>query len=286
MKTSFLKVTAILVISILKLSFCQNNTNEAKRSTIVGVDGYAYLSEDRTIRELREEALSNAKREALERAQTYIKSFTKVENFTLTYDLVQSGAEGYIKILESKDYGITKDNRYHYWIKAEVEYMIKNHKIDPITSGKAPLTISVWTEKTEYKTDEDIRIFLKGNKDFYATIVYENASGKLLQLLPNQHRKNNFFKKGKVFMIPDKSDRFRLEVEPPFGKEHIIVYASNVPIGNAPIDVYGNYFYRISGGLKNFSTKTRGVNIVKCEEGNQCAEFYEARCELITRTSK
>ena len=51
-----------------------------KRSTIVEVDGYAYISEDKTPRQMREEALANAKREALERAQTYIKSVTKVDS--------------------------------------------------------------------------------------------------------------------------------------------------------------------------------------------------------------
>jgi len=92
----------------------QSTLGEQKRSAIVEADGYAFFSEDKTIRQLREEAIANAKRVALEQAQTYVKSFTQVENFVLRYDLVQSEAEGYLRILQSKDYGVQPDYRYRY----------------------------------------------------------------------------------------------------------------------------------------------------------------------------
>ena len=137
---------------------------------------------------MREEALANAKREALERAQTHIKSVTKVENFMLSYDLIESGAEGFVTILESKDHGITTDNRYHYWIRAEVEYALKSAddskdpSFDLVKDEKAPLTVHVWTEKKVYKAGEKIQIFVQGNKDFYARVVYQDVEKNLIQL--------------------------------------------------------------------------------------------------------
>ncbi len=102
--------------------YCQPADSTAKHSAIVEADGYVFLSEDKTIRQLREEALAAAKRAALEQGETFIQSFTWVENFQMKYDLVQTEAEGSVKILASKDYGIIADNRYRYWIKAEIQY--------------------------------------------------------------------------------------------------------------------------------------------------------------------
>lgn len=281
----FFEAFTVLLFSIYEVAFCQSEVYE-KRSTIVEVDGYAYLSEDKTIRELKEEALSNAKKEVLERTQTYIKSFTKVENFMLTYDLIQSKAEGYVKILESKDYGVRTDHRYHIWIKAEVEYVLGKSKEDVpsslLTNEDAPLTVSVWTEKNEYKSDEEIRIFLQGNKNFYARVIYKDVSGNVLQLLPNQHHKDNFFEGGKILVIPDKADSFKLVVESPFGKEWIIVYASTAPLGELSVVDYGNDLYQVRGGLEDISIQTRGIKIANKGYDNQGADFYEVKCNLIT----
>ena len=52
--------------------------DQEKRSMIQEVDGYAYLSEDKTLAQTRSAAMANAKRQAVEQAKTYISSKTKV----------------------------------------------------------------------------------------------------------------------------------------------------------------------------------------------------------------
>jgi hypothetical protein len=84
----------------------QVTPDQEQRSNIVEVDGYVQLSEEKSIREVRREAFANARRQALENAESHIKSQTKVENFQLQYDLIESGAEGVVKVLEQKDFGI------------------------------------------------------------------------------------------------------------------------------------------------------------------------------------
>lgn len=276
-----------LLAQDLKVNPKKDNT-PGKHSAIVEADGYAYLSEDKTIRQLRQEALANAKREALQRGETHIKSFTRVENYQLTYDLIQSESEGYVKILESKDYGITSDNRYRYWIKAEIEYRVKSpdaQKIDNIPLSPAgPLTVSVWTEKVIYKEGEEIKIFLQGNKDFYARVIYVDAQKNVVQLIPNQHRTDNYFKGGKTLTIPEPFDGFKLEVGPPFGKEKIIIYASSAPQGNIQTAAFGKSLYQVKSDLNTVGMKTRGVIIKKTSAGaSEGAEFFETSCELETR---
>ena len=277
---------ALALFSIIRLSYGQNDTGQEKRSAIVDVDGYAYLSEDKTMRDMRKEAFENAKRETLERAQVYIRSFTKVENAVLSYDLIESGAEGYVKVLESKDHGVTSDNRYHVWIKAEVEYALQpprnGDSVNWAIIEQAPLTVSGWTDKALYKTGEQVKIFLQGNKDFYARVVYQDAVGNLLQLLPNQHRSDTHFPAAKILTLPDSIDGFKLEVGPPFGEETIIVYASTAPQGDVALEAHGKDLLALQENTEQVAVKTRGLKIVKKEGKPAAAEFYEVRCKIIT----
>ena len=48
----------------------------------------------------------------------------------------------------------------------------------------APLKVELWTDKQSFKQTEKIKIYLKGNKPFYARVLYKDAAGHLLQLLP------------------------------------------------------------------------------------------------------
>jgi hypothetical protein len=276
------KMVILCTCLVMNSILAQENKAQGSNSTIVEVDGYAFLSEDKTIREIRDEALSNAKRDALERVQTYIKSLTTVENYQLKYDLIQSGAEGFLKIIERKDYGITEDNRYRIWIRAEVNYRVAapdfSGNFDISQASAAPLHVSVWTDRKEYVSIDKIKIFIRGNKDFYARILYKDASGNILQVLPNQHRNNHFFTGGKLYEIPDREDKFELEVSAPFGKESIIVYASDEPLGGITMSKYGDAVFKIAGDLTEIGRKTRGIKIRE-----KPAEFYEATCELTTK---
>lgn len=287
----FLSIIIILLCVNFEIGLAQNSLDDGGYSAIVEADGYAYLAENKTIQELREEAKSIAKREALEKGQVYIKSLTKVENFQLSYDLIESNSEGFVKILESKDFGITSDNRYHYWIKAEIKYVlkisVKEKSIGIISKESAPLTVSLMTEKSEYRSGEEIRIFIEGNKDFYAKIVYIDAAGNRIQIFPNHYRKDVLFKSNREYVIPDQNDNFILKVEPPFGNEKILLYASTNALGEADVKPIGESFYSISDNLDEFSEKTRGVKILSLEEGGNKigAEFYETICNLVTKSN-
>lgn len=254
-----------------------NSNGQTKKSTIVEADGYAFLSENKTIKDIRREALLNAKREALEKAKTYIKSFSKVKNYELTEDVIKSSSDGFVTIIESKDIGITDKNRYHYWIKAEIEYDLDFIKEQTINKDK-PLSLKVWTSQKEYSNNDRIVIFFNGNKDFYANILYQDASGQLFQILPNQFQPENFFKGNQTYQIPSTNDNFELIVTEPFGIEKIIVYASNSEIGEANVSKYGKYFYQLETTAKNYAKQTRGLKIKRKE----ISDFFESEISIKT----
>ena len=262
--------------------------DQEKRSSIHTVDGYAYLSENMTIAQSRAAAFATAKRQALEAAKTYIKSKTKVKDFQVEYDMVWSDAEGAVTVLEQKDHGVEGNTRYHVWIKAEVLYDLKPKKPEAhqeaIMDSDAPLTVKVWTDKKRYKMGENIRIFVQGNRDFYARIVDITSGGEIIQLLPNDYRSINFFRGGKVYTIPDKGDRFDLKVAPPYGEDRVVVYASEVPLGEVATNSIGQGLRQYRGLQKNLAAETRGIKVVESGTGSDNgAEFYEATWMLTTK---
>lgn len=265
----------------------QDVPDEEKRSSIHEVDGYGYLSENMTTAQVRQAALATAKRQALEMAQTYIKSKTLVEDFETKYDLIWASAEGAVTVLEQKDLGIEDNSRYHVWIKAEVKYDLK--PIKPNVAGPGtmdptlPLKVQVWTDRKTYKESESIVIFIKGNRDFYGRVVDINPEGDIVQLFPNDYRKDNLFKAGVVYRIPDGADQFTLRVVPPFGEDRIVVYASEVPQGEVPLEPAGSGLHRYRGLKTDLDTGTRGVTIVSKKAGGPAgADFYEANWIVST----
>ena len=261
----------------------QVTPDQEQRSNIVEVDGFVQLSEEKSIRDVRREAFANARRQALENAESRIKSQTRVENYQLQYDLIESGAEGVVKVLEQKDFGIENNSRYHVWIKAEVTYVLKPPP-EPaqqmaLMSPKAPLTVKVWTEKKSYSAGEYIIISMEGNRDFYARIVNISSNGKVIQLLPNGYRQTNHFRGGKRYQIPGPGDRFNLQVTPPYGQERIVVYASETPMGDIPMTPLAAGLQEYRGSNDDLAFRVRSIQPVAQPGGSMASGstgFYEA----------
>jgi len=264
------------------------SSNSKKHSCIQSVDGFAYLSENMTISQTRATAFANARRQALEMANTFIKSRTAIQDYQITGDNIDMSAEGNVKIIEQKDIGIENNNRYHVWIKAEVEYTILSSgeeifaKKDTINAY--PLTVKVWTSKDKYKNGDKIKIFIKGNKEFYAKIVSISPSKSIVQLFPNKFRNDQVFEAGKIYQIPDQKDKFNLTAGPPYGTDKIMVFASGVPLGLSPLVEYGNGLHLFEGTPESYSLKTRGIVISSTENNakGSVADFYEASCKITT----
>ena len=295
--------TLLVLSSVLALVFAGFNVNAADRraeesqiqSTITEAEGYSCMGEDKSRKQTRREALVDAKRKAAEFAMTYIKSETKVKDFQLEKDIIDAYARANVRVIEMKERGWYRDELsgecFKVWIKAEVipdkEAMsrIAGHK-GVIADPSGLLNVRGWTDKKEYKKGEKIKIFLMGNKPFYARVVYEDATGNKIQLLPNPYRTDNYFNGGTIYEIPSGKDKFELEVSPPFGNENIFVYASTSELGGLELSSAGGV-YLIKTRSSDIGTKTRGVKIKGktslSEDEHVISEFSEARLVLKTR---
>lgn len=264
----------------------------AAQSTITESEGYACMGEDKSRKQTEQSALVDAKKKAVERITTYIKSETHVKDFALEKDIVAAYANATVKVIQELEKKWYKDasmgDCLNIKIKAEIipdEKAMGKISQETIDDPSAPLKINVWSERKEYKQGEKIKIYIKGNKPFYARVVYKDASGKLVQLLPNPHRSSNYFNGAVVYEIPSGEDTFELEVAPPFGDEAVTVYASTSQLGEIEL-VPASGIYNIKTRASSVGIKTRGV-VLKQKQADgtkkEPAEFSEAGALLKTK---
>ncbi|MEK7700345.1 MAG: DUF4384 domain-containing protein [Planctomycetota bacterium] len=280
-------------ITVLMMSMLLVSSLYAAQSTITESEGYACMGEDKSKKQTEQTALADAKKKAIEQVSTYIKSETHVKNFELEKDLTSAYSNATVKVIQEIEKGWYKDSSAGdcYKIKIKAEVIPDEKAIEKISKGSladddpsAPLNVKLWTDKKEYKSSEKIKIYVKGNKPFYARVVYKDAGGSLVQLLPNPYCENNYFNGGVVYEIPSGNDKFELDVSPPFGKENITVYSSTSPIGDINLKAEGGV-YQITTKAKDIGSKTRGVALKEkgTDEGQKMpAEFSEADAVLKT----
>jgi len=242
------------------------------------------MGEDKSRKQTEQTALADAKKKAIEQVSTYIKSETHVKNFELEKDLTSAYANAVVKVIQETGQGWYKDSAagdcYKVKIKAEVipdEKAMKNVSNGTVDEPDAPLNVKLWTDRKEYKQGDKIKIYLKGNKPFFARVVYKDAGGNLIQLLPNPYCENNYFNGGVIYELPSGNDKFDLEVSPPFGIENIKIYSSTSQLGDINLKADGGV-YQVTTKAKDISSKTRGVVLKEKEADKEKkipAEFSE-----------
>ena len=265
---------------------------DIQSSVILEVEGHACMGEDRSRKETRALAMTETKRKAAEMALTHIRSETTVESAVVSSDIINAYTQSKVRVIEEKEKGwfTSKHAGECYRIKLKVEVTPDPDALTKVVREKslidnpnAPLTVKLWTDKERYQIGEKIKIFLKGNKPFYARIVYQDAAGQLIQLMPNPYRSENYFNGGVIYEIPSGKDRFELEVSPPLGEENITLYASTAQLGELDLTPAGG-IYMVQTRSKEVGMKTRGVKITEKKGGppGSPVEFGEVKIKVNT----
>ena len=272
-----------LLFSLLLIFFVVSKLY-ASQSTIIETDGIACMGYDKSRKQTEEEALANAKKKAVEHAATYIKSESRIKDFELEKDLIEAYSHATVKVVQELTRAWYKDAALGdcCQVKIKAEVIPDNEAMERISRGKglaedptAPLNIQLWTDKKEYKEREKIKIYIRGNKPYYARVVYQMINGEIRQLLPNPFRKSSYFNGAAIYEIPSPEDQFELEVEPPFGQEGIIVYASTAPLGEIDLTPDAGV-YKINTETEKIGAKSREVSLTeKVEVGKRGISLKE-----------
>lgn len=280
-----------IFIALLSFMFMAANLY-AVQSNIIESEGYACMGEDKSRKKTEEVAMADAKRKASESVLTYIKTETHIKDFELEKDLLSAYTNAQVRVMEELDKGWYKDalSGECYKIKIRAEVIPDEKAIEKVTRAEeikdnptAPLNVHLWTDKKEYRQGENIKIYIKGNKPFYARLIYRDTEGNTLQLLPNPYRQDNYFNGGVMYEVPSGNDRFELEVNPPFGEENIILYAGTSPLGNISLEVVEG-LYQVKTKEEDIGEKTRAVKLkAKGKEPPQAEIFID---KTVVKTGK
>jgi hypothetical protein len=280
-----------IIFAVIWITFIFSGNLYATQSTITEAEGYSCAGDDKSRKQTELAAMSEAKRVAVEYAVSYVKSETRIKDYQVEKDIVQAYSNATVKVIESKESKWYKDERSGdcFRVKIKAEVIPDEKAMNSLASNQSaaddpslPLSINVWTDKKQYKNKEQIKIFLKGNRPFYARVLYVNVKGESIQLLPNPTRSDNYFNGGVIYEIPSGNDRFELEVNPPFGEEKILVYASSTELGNINIQAAGSV-YDVKTDSKDVGVKTRGIQLKEKTGGAKPAEsFFESKVTIKT----
>jgi len=267
----------------------------AAQSTITEAEGNACLGDDRSRKQTEQAALTDARRNAAEAALTYLRSETRVKDSVMEQDIIAAWTNASVKILNVLDkawyQSAATGDCYRMRIRAEVipdERALAQaaREKDTADDPSGSLQVRIWADKEQYQRGEKIRLYLKGNKPFYARVLYRDAGGNLLQILPNPYRNQNYFQGGVVYEIPSGDDRFDLEVSPPFGEENILLYAGTSPLGDLRLKAAAG-IYEVETKSSDVAARTRGVRIETRPAGQAsppAAGFVEEK--VIIRTER
>src|SRR6185369_14419804 len=266
----------------------------ASQSIILDTDGYACMGDDKSRKQTEDVAFKDAKRKASESAVTYIQAETHLKDAMLEKDILSAYTNSQVKVIQEflKEWYKEGSLGDCYRVKLKVEVVPDELSMKKLTRKKtvallddssAPLSVKVWSDKPKYAKGEKIRVFVKGNRPFYGRVVYQDASGGLIQILPNPYRQNSYFNGGTVYEIPSREDKFDLEVAPPFGVERITLYASTSPMGEVSLSAAGGV-YSVKAKADELASGTRGIKFVNKNSGNAppVAEFSESSQEMTT----
>jgi len=264
----------------------------ATQSTIKIAEGSACMGDDKSRKQTETTAMADAKRNAVESVKTYVSSATEVKDFELQKDLVSAYANATVEVIEMMEKGWYRDpalgDCFRVKIKSEVIpdlNAMKKAKGTALDDPSLPLAVKVWTNKETYRTGEKIKIYLKGNKPFFARVIYRDAAKKYLQLLPNPYRQDNYFQGGVIYELPSGTDKFDLEVNPPFGEENIIIYASVSALGDLNLKEEGSV-YAVKTKSKHIGIKTRGVKVKAAVNGKDDVPVEFSEGGIVVKTKK
>lgn len=291
-----------LFILVLLLLFpatirAKEKSTYSTNSLIVEATANACMGKTLSREATEQKAMTNVKRAAAEQAISHVSSTSVVKDGLLAEDIILAYTNSTINILDTlstswKQDTITanySDECYHITVKAEVvpikqsaPIIMAGDKASPENDPLAPLTIKAWTDKTTYKLGESMHIYFKGNKPFYARIIYFDASGQLIEI--SEYRTMNYFNGGVVYTVPGAEDNFTLQIAPPLGSETLKLYASTQPITPYQGKSLGNNMKILVASASKIDSTTRGLVIVqnKAAQSTTNAEFAEVHLQVKT----
>lgn len=128
-----------------------------------------------------------------------------------------------------------------------------------------------------FQEGDRLSFLISLNRDAYITVIYKNAKGEIIQLLPNRNQQKTFYKSGLFLSIPDAGSAFSFKIQAPFGRETLWVFASDLPLP----ELKGHY---LDDGLRKLAGKMDSIR--KSLAKHPKSAYGEAHLVLFTQARK
>jgi hypothetical protein len=129
-------------------------------------------------------------------------------------------------------------------------------------------------DKQTFREGDRLSFLVTLDQDAYLLMIYEDAAHNLIQVIPNEHRDNNYFESGLFIAVPGGKDPFRFVVKRPFGQETLWVFASDKPFPT----LQGK---SLANGLKQLSQNLSAVKATLQRHASQSL-YAEAKTTIYT----
>jgi hypothetical protein len=293
----------LLVLLLTPISIAQSSENGSHGSTsprevrsIIGQGvGHAFVGSKTSEEKGWRKAAKAARSQVLRQTKKSLRERITARNSNLSFEIKPSSSGKVIRVLKEERLGIDqkgKTRTFKVRVVAELNYRLVSDLSDEqlLAMPDLPLTVRIWTDKRVYREGSKIVFHLQGNRDFYARAFDIAVDGTTIQLLPNAFRTTEHFKGGKLYSLPDPAmgDDFDFEVSPPLGKEDVLLFASEAPLGDVLFaEFIGGMFGRVEGSLNNLTESLK--NLVPNQQlesdkksGFRFVEFVKYRWRLAT----
>ncbi len=92
-----------------------------------------------------------------------------------------------------------------------------------LSTDRNPLlsTMTTDSQMVRYTEGDRFRVYVRATKPCYVRVLYQDAAGYTLQLVPNMRDTSDYIQEDRTYQLPT-----LFEVRSPFGEEELILFAS------------------------------------------------------------
>lgn len=132
-------------------------------------------------------------------------------------------------------------------------------------------------DKQVYQEGDEVSFLVSINSDAYLLILYQDAEGNLMQLLPNHLIENTKYTQGMFLPIPSAKSPFVFHIQAPYGEETIWVFAADQPFPRLIGTTLENGVTLLEGKIEE------NVNYLRQKIEEMDAAYGEGKATIVTQ---
>lgn len=293
-------VTCISLISVILVSLLPVSAQEStSREPVQGKACYSFGDEETPIM-AKKKAEALARERAVSGYRVWVESSSKVKNFQLQEDLIQTISAGMLhKVaideeewegrqicialsaeIDPQDIDMEVSRRQD---QQEIQSEVTSESFNPDPA----FGLRIWLNKADgqFVEGEYLVIKVQADRDAYLKLDYFQANGTVVHLVPNIFRGQAFIQKGETYVFGGEDSPERFIISEPFGDEVIKAVASAQPFIEAltpkeNVSESHTYVKTLKKGLSvqpGFKGTKRGIRIMS----GASASLYTSSREVL-----